>query len=157
MKQSTYSKDDAGEAAFAFGIKLPVQEILEDLITSRGWRMTAWNSMLDPTQTPARVIEDMRMGDMLGRTANRQHAIMSLACPQPEQPQAPSAGSAQASDANASLFLVRAKTLPTLYFMEWNYIDFVLSTVGSVSEAARVLDIRRSTLQRKRKKNPPTR
>ena len=50
-----------------------------------------------------------------------------------------------------------AADLPTLYFVEWHYIDFVMSCLGNVSEAARVLGVRRSTLQRKRKKNPPTR
>jgi ActR/RegA family two-component response regulator len=50
-----------------------------------------------------------------------------------------------------------ADQLPTLYYVAWHYIDFVLSCVGNVSEAARVLGIRRSTLQRKRKKNPPNR
>ncbi len=39
----------------------------------------------------------------------------------------------------------------------YRMIDFVLSNLGSISETARVLGIRRSTLQRKRKKNPPLR
>jgi hypothetical protein len=55
------------------------------------------------------------------------------------------------------LMVASTAEMPTLYFVEWHYIDFVLSCVGNVSEAARVLGIRRSTLQRKRKKNPPQR
>jgi ActR/RegA family two-component response regulator len=50
-----------------------------------------------------------------------------------------------------------AADLPSLYYVEWHYIDFVLSCLGNVSQAARVLGIRRSTLQRKRKKTPPLR
>ena len=55
------------------------------------------------------------------------------------------------------MMVASAAELPTLYYAEWHYIDFVLSCVGNVSEAARILGIRRSTLQRKRKKLPPDR
>lgn len=47
---------------------------------------------------------------------------------------------------------------PTLARAEWEYIDRVLYEVGgNITAAARCLGIPRSTLQRKRKKDPPPR
>lgn len=47
--------------------------------------------------------------------------------------------------------------LPSLKRVEWEYIARVLGyTDGNISEAARVLGIERSTLQRKLRKRPPT-
>lgn len=60
------------------------------------------------------------------------------------------------ADGPRPLVLSRSE-LPSLYFVEWHYIDFVISCVGSISKAAEILGIQRSTLQRKRKKIPPTR
>jgi ActR/RegA family two-component response regulator len=55
------------------------------------------------------------------------------------------------------LVISASEELPTLYFVEWHYIDYVLSCVGNISKAARVLGVRRSTIQRRRKKHPPRR
>lgn len=50
-----------------------------------------------------------------------------------------------------------APELPTLARVEWEYISRILARCrGNLSAAARVLGIRRSTLQRKLKKLPPT-
>jgi ActR/RegA family two-component response regulator len=55
------------------------------------------------------------------------------------------------------LVISASEGLPSLYFVEWHYIDYVLSCVGNISQAARVLGVRRSTVQRRRKKHRPDR
>jgi two-component system, response regulator RegA len=51
---------------------------------------------------------------------------------------------------------VQAAQMPSLARIEWEYIQRVLvSHDGNISKSARTLGIRRTTLQRKLKKNPP--
>jgi hypothetical protein len=64
---------------------------------------------------------------------------------------------AQAAEDPSRLAILSTADLPSLDFVEWHYIDFVLSCAQSMSQAAETLGIRRSTLYRKRKKQPPAR
>jgi two-component system response regulator RegA len=49
-------------------------------------------------------------------------------------------------------------SFPSLHRMEWEYIQCVLRhTGGNISAAARMLEVERSTLQRKLRKHPPER
>jgi two-component system, response regulator RegA len=51
-----------------------------------------------------------------------------------------------------------SSALPSLARMEWEYMNRVLSSEGgNISRSARILGIRRTTLQRKLKKYPPSR
>jgi hypothetical protein len=135
-------------ALLAFGRRVSASDAFEELVASRGWQMESWRpTFVDANERdhllsrdPAAPDSDWNARQVLRRPATARE-------PAPES----------ATDSEGRLMVASAGDLPTLYYVEWHYIDFVLSCIGNVSEAARVLDIRRSTLQRKRKKLPPTR
>jgi hypothetical protein len=138
----------APSALLAFGRRVSAGDAFEDLVGARGWQLEKWT----PTFVEA---------------CEQRQAALSASGPPPTAPSAwetrqvlrrpEGALRPEACENEARLMVASANELPTLYYVEWHYIDFVLSCLGNVSEAARVLDIRRSTLQRKRKKTPPDR
>ena len=93
--------------------------------------------------TSTRVIVDcMRMGahDCLIKPLAPEEVFLALA-----------GRNARSTDCSSS-------TLPSLAKMEWEYLSRVLCLhAGNISQSARTLGIRRTTLQRKLKKYPPTR
>jgi hypothetical protein len=130
-------------ALLAFGRRVSAGYAFDDLVAARGWGMETWK--------PTFVEECER--DQLSQALERRPPWEGKQVLRPK-PTEPVAGGK--ADAEARLLVASAEDLPTLYFVEWHYIDFVLSCLGNVSETARVLGIRRSTLQRKRKKSPPS-
>lgn len=139
-----------GCALLAFGRRVSADDTFEPLVAGGGWRRESWQpTFLDELDRESyrrghEVIpadhESTPWGSKLvlrspGLERGRQHGPLREAEPR--------------------LMVASADELPTLYFVEWHYIDFVLSCVGNISEAARILGVRRSTLQRKRKKSPP--
>jgi hypothetical protein len=133
-------------ALLAFGRRIGTDDPFEYLVATRGWERDAWT----PTFIDACDPSDIDVSDV----ADRAKPPRSKQVLRP--PGAAREPCCEASrDAAARLMVASTTELPTLYFVEWHYIDFVLSCVGNVSEAARILGIRRSTVQRKRKKQPP--
>jgi hypothetical protein len=130
-------------ALFAFGQQIGPHDAFDGLLATRGWQTDPWRPTFvdDPEPGPPRPPSD-------DPALDRKYVL---------RPSAGEADGVASRAAEACLMVASAPELPTLYFVEWHYIDFVLSCVGSVSEAARLLGIRRSTLQRKRKKRPPAR
>jgi hypothetical protein len=136
-------------ALLAFGRQVTASDAFDELVAAHGWRMEAWRpTFIDAGEEQAGVPAGGEAStDGSGPWDSKQ--ILRLPRRQRERPLGP--------DGEPRLMVASAAELPSLYFVEWHYIDFVLSCVGNVSETARVLGIRRSTLQRKRKKNPPDR
>jgi hypothetical protein len=139
-------------AFVAFGQRLSPGDAFEDLVAGRGWQRETWLPTFVEARDRAEIAQARQGERSLARDQSwedRQLLRLPGACAGESQP--------VAGKPEPRLLVASANELPTLYFAEWHYIDFVLSCVGNVSEAARVLGIRRSTLQRKRKKAPPDR
>jgi hypothetical protein len=136
---------------FAFAAGVPMEDMLGGLGPANGWHSesrTSWTT--PPPATPAWPRAPVRPAD--SAEGDRRYEAVSLSRP-PGQDQT----TAEADQRSSSVFFVHSQQFPSLYFIEWHYIDFVLSKAESISAAARILGIRRSTLQRKRKKAPPLR
>jgi DNA-binding NtrC family response regulator len=124
---------ETGRTAFlAFGQRVQADDAFDDLLAARGWQREPWQPTFG--EAGEQRIENGWDKQVLRRPLD-----------------------GPASDPEPRMMVASASRLPSLYYAEWHYIDFVLSCVGNVSEAARILGIRRSTLQRKRKKHPPER
>jgi hypothetical protein len=137
-------------AMLAFGRSVYPDATFNDLVTAHGWQTEAWApTFIEECEREGLASE--RPEGAGARPAWEQKHVLRLpveaAEPRPSELPAP----------DPRIMIASAPQLPTLYYVEWHYIDFVLSCLGSVSEAARVLGVRRSTLQRKRKKTPPNR
>jgi hypothetical protein len=134
-------------ALLAFGRRVSAGEAFDDLVAERGWRLETW--------TPTFIDEPSSLGCLEPTSAGSSDwgdkQLLRRADLGAQRPPD------TAADVEPRLMIASADDLPSLYFVEWHYIDFVLSCVGNVSEAARILGIRRSTVQRKRKKTPPHR
>lgn len=142
----------APSALLAFGRRVSAGDAFEELVKARGWQMESWQPTFVESSDRHRPVEPLRDPCVRGPDSN-WNTRQILRRPAERGDVVPGFE----SEIEARLMVASAAELPTLYFVKWHYIDFVLSCIGSVSEAARVLDIRRSTLQRKRKKTPPTR
>jgi hypothetical protein len=144
------SRNSSG-ALLVFGRRVSAGEAFEDLLEARGWQREAWEpTFIEETDRPLWTGADVASaGD--DRSAWEEKQVLRLPEGGVTLPCEP------AQEEEPRLMVASASGLPSLYFVEWHYIDFVLSCVGNVSEAARVLGIRRSTVQRKRKKMPPRR
>jgi hypothetical protein len=139
-------------ALLAFGRRVSAGDAIEELVAARGWHLESWRPTFVEScahQQPCTGARDEP--DRPGEDPWKNTRVLRRPLGDSEPLPGP------VSDAEARLMVASAADLPTLDFVEWHYIDFVLSCLGNVSEAARVLGIRRSTLQRKRKKTPPTR
>lgn len=140
-------------ALLAFGRRVSADDAFEPLVAARGWRMENWQ----PTFMDASDRESYWREHRTASSGHEESGWQSkqvLRLPRLDLDCKPALG----REAEPRLMVAAADDLPSLYFVGWHYIDFVLSCVGSnVSEAARVLGVRRSTLQRKRKKTPPDR
>jgi hypothetical protein len=139
-------------ALLAFGRRVSAGDAFEELVTAHGWQLESWRPTFVESCDRSRMLSGgddgpsmAPQGSWTGKQVLRR------------PPEFPERQGANPTEDEARMMVASATDLPTLYFVEWHYIDFVLSCLGSVSEAARVLGIRRSTLQRKRKKTPPTR
>jgi hypothetical protein len=138
-------------ALLAFGRQVSAGEAFAELIEERGWRTENWT----PTFVESCDREHIRnLCRELSAGAEWDHKRVLRRCPKPPEP---SGVGYNAETEEARLTIAPSDGLPSLYFVEWHYIDFVMSCLGNLSEAARVLGVRRSTLQRKRKKTPPSR
>jgi hypothetical protein len=139
-------------ALLAFGRRISGGDAFEELVAARGWQMESWRPTFIESRDRDQVLNGLRseLAASLG-TGWEQRQVLR----KPADAMEPPGGRATGDE--AKLMVASSDDLPTLYFVEWHYIDFVLSCLGNVSEAARVLGIRRSTLQRKRKKTPPIR
>jgi hypothetical protein len=137
-------------ALLAFGRRVSPADAFDDLVVARQWRMETWRPTFVETSS---AMEPADARGMSLPTASGWEEKNVLRCPSTtlDNPEG------KVRESEPRLLVATAPELPTLYFVEWHYIDFVLSCVGNVSEAARVLGVRRSTLQRKRKKYPPER
>jgi hypothetical protein len=138
------------DALVAFGRRVSADDAFSELVAARGWRVEDWK----PTFVAASELESPPP-----LPCDQRSPIDAWNCKQvlrPPELQPPTCHPPPGNP-ESRLMVASPDALPTLYFVEWHYIDFVLSCVGNVSEAARVLAVRRSTLQRKRKKNPPAR
>ncbi len=146
-------------AMFAFGARVPTKDVVDTLVATNGWRSREWTSILHPElKAPAWLPTSNAVSNdsppLSGRlVANLSPPAESVLCNTSAVHSRPTQNAAT----DGGLFLVHSGEFPSLDFVEWHYIDFVLSKLGSISATARVLGIRRSTLQRKRKKNPPIR
>jgi len=138
-------------ALLVFGRRVSAGDAFEELVRARGWQRESWQPTFVES-SDRQMLEDL-LRDPTACADSDWEARQILR--RPAQTEDPVRG--LGSDREARLMVASASELPTLYFVEWHYIDFVMSCLGNVSEAARVLGVRRSTLQRKRKKNPPTR
>jgi hypothetical protein len=136
--------DRKPSALLAFGRRVSAGFAFDDFVAARGWRRETWK----PT-----FVEESECGPLAKPVAKQPHWDGK----QVLRPDLPEPMGAVNANSDARLLIASAADLPTLYFVEWHYIDFVLSCLGNVTETARVLGIRRSTLQRKRKKTPPNR
>jgi hypothetical protein len=138
-------------ALLAFGQRVAPEDAFEDFVAARGWKMNGWApTFIEPTECEPPGVATPR------QPSHRDHPwhtkqVLCPAAPPGDGAMRPPA------DIEPRLMVAPAGELPTLYYVQWHYIDFVLSCVGNLSEAARVLGIRRSTVQRKRKKTPPAR
>ena len=142
----------AARALLAFGRRVSADDTFAPLVAGRGWRRESW----EPTFLDAFDRESYgRRREVIasGHDASPWGNKLVLRSPNGARDRPRSAP----GEGEPRLMVASADELPTLYFVEWHYIDFVLSCVGNVSETARILGIRRSTLQRKRKKSPPER
>jgi hypothetical protein len=140
------------QALLAFGRRVTALDAFDDLVATGNWRMESWRPTFGDTADQKRLacVERTSAPSTDESWDNDKHILRrpaAAADPEVEEVENP----------EPRIMVASVAEFPTLYFVEWHYIDFVLSCVGSVSEAARVLGIRRSTLQRKRKKNPPSR
>ena len=139
-------------ALLAFGRRVTAGDAFEDLVAARGWQMETWQPTFVEScerDRPAIAPHETPCGS---RDTPWDYKQVLRRTPEVLAPDDESD-----SDPEARIMVASASDLPSLYFVEWHYIDFVMSCLGNVSEAARVLGVRRLTLQRKRKKNPPTR
>jgi hypothetical protein len=138
-------------ALLAFGRRVTATDAFDDLLSTGGWQLENWSPTFgDPLdQKQLAATEQPTTPSPDNRVDNHKHILR-----RPIAPVDPPIGGGE--DAEPRIMVASVSEFPSLYFVEWHYIDFVLSCVGSVSKAARVLGIRRSTLQRKRKKNPPS-
>ncbi len=139
----------APSALLAFGTKVSPGDAFRGLLGRRGWQAEGWvptfveegaNTSPVGTSAPHRALSDAEV-------LREAKQVLRL----------PGNTFEERAEASPKLMVASACGLPTLYFVEWHYIDFVLSCVGNISEAARFLGVRRSSVQRKRKKLPPTR
>ncbi len=140
-------------ALLAFGQRITPQDAFDPLVTSRGWRVESWK----PTFMEASDREDFMRAQEARACQERPPLTESRHVLRDPERAICIPFQQEAEEAAPKLMVAAASELPTLYFVEWHYIDFVMSCLGNVSEAARVLGVRRSTLQRKRKKTPPSR
>jgi Bacterial regulatory protein, Fis family len=139
------------KALLAFGRRVSADDAFEELVATRGWQMERWKPTFVESCDRDRFLNPPRDEPAVGPGCSWESRQVL------RRPLGEFAPEGKALDAEARLMVASAAELPSLYFVEWHYIDFVLSCLGNVSEAARVLGIRRSTLQRKRKKTPPSR
>lgn len=130
----------APSSVVAFGRRAPVPSVI-DRLGWRGWTNESSHPQPEEVRLPDEAADPPRAHD--------EAEILRTTGDTPRRP------TGQADD--AGLLVLSRTELPSLYFVEWHYIDFVISCVGSISKAAEILGIRRSTLQRKRKKIPPAR
>jgi hypothetical protein len=140
------------DALLAFGRRVSPGDAFDKLTAGEGWQSEAWTpTFVEPSAREEALVParsgpwQMESPPVPARQVLRRSAAADGALPRP------------AVDGESRMMVTAAPELPSLYFVQWHYIDFVLSCVGNISEASRVLGIRRSTLQRKRKKNPPAR
>jgi hypothetical protein len=123
-------------ALLAFGQRVTAGDAFDDMVAAGRWEAEHWSPTFVEEAERRQIGTDWKGKQVLRRSGPDRR---------------------QDASAEPRLMVASSAELPSLYFVEWHYIDFVLSCVGNVSEAARVLGVRRSTLQRKRKKNPPHR
>jgi hypothetical protein len=137
-------------ALLAFGRRVSPGDAFEEL-KARGWQKEVWHPTFVESGDRDR-FECTARDEPFGRREVPWDDKQVLRCPvsSVEPPGPP-------GESEPRLMVASADDLPSLYFVEWHYIDFVMSCLGNVSETARILGVRRSTLQRKRKKTPPTR
>jgi len=141
----------AGYALLAFGRRVSADDTFAPLLAGRGWRRESWEpTFLDVFD---RESYGRRCAMAAGSDASPWENKLVLRSPDLELDHRRGAP----GEVEPRLMVASADEFPSLYFVEWHYIDFVLSCVGNISETARILGIRRSTLQRKRKKDPPDR
>ncbi len=139
-------------ALLAFGRRVSAGDAIEELVAAQGWQLESWRpTFIEACESPQLLTGARQEAGAGGESAWNIKQVLRRPLEAAELLRGP------VSDAEARLMVTSAADLPTLYFVEWHYIDFVLSCLGNLSEAARVLGIRRSTLQRKRKKTPPLR
>ena len=138
----------APNALLAFGRSVSV-DAFDDLTTARGWKTEMWQpTFVDPSERDELAERPPQVCPDGGREPSKRVLRLHRAA---------SGESGAANEIGPRIVVASSSQLPTLDYVEWHYIEFVLSCLGSVSEAARILGVRRSTLQRKRKKTPPMR
>jgi hypothetical protein len=144
-----FQAESVPSSLLAFGRCVSARDAFDELVETRGWQKETWQ----PT-----FVEECERGDDVqgpprdgpGEGWPSKQVLRPRRSATERPPAVPAA-------ADPRIMVASAAGLPSLYYVEWHYIDFVLSCVGNVSEAARVLGVRRSTLQRKRKKMRPNR
>jgi hypothetical protein len=138
-------------ALLAFGRRVTPGDAFEALVAARGWQTESWRPTFVDACDRDQFLNALRNESSISGFAWESKQVLRP----PGEPLEHPAGQ-EDMKVGSRLMIASATDLPTLYFVEWHYIDFVLSCLGNVSEAARVLGVRRSTLQRKRKKSPPS-
>jgi hypothetical protein len=140
------------KAILAFGRQVSARDAFDDLVAAQGWQKESWQpSFVDSCD------RERTVSGLCDRPAPPGDCSWERRQVLRRPPEAPEIPVGKVKDAEPRIMIASAEGLPSLYYVEWHYIDFVISCLGNISEAARVLGIRRSTLQRKRKKLPPSR
>jgi hypothetical protein len=103
-------------------------DAFEDLVAARGWRMERWEPTFVESGERDRLASALRDRPPRSQDKPWDHKQVLR---RPAEVFAPESGPDPDPGPEARLMVASAADLRSLYFVEWHYIDFVMSVSGA--------------------------